>query len=92
MYALSFYGVSGALFYFGLVEIMGRYGLAGLFGLIAYTVVFIFAPLFLEPLRWISRSQAFSSIPNLLVYRFRDWAASPPWCWRCRACRSPRPS
>ena len=72
MYALSFYGVSGALFYFGLVEIMGRYGLAGLFGLIAYTVVFIFAPLFLEPLRWISRSQAFSSIPNLLVYRFRS--------------------
>lgn len=72
MYALSFYGVSGALFHFGLVEIMGRYGLAGLFGLIAYTVVFIFAPLFLEPLRWISRAQAFSSIPNLLVYRFRS--------------------
>ncbi|MCK9468712.1 MAG: ATP-binding protein [Porticoccaceae bacterium] len=70
--ALSFLGVSGVLFYYGLVEMMGRYGLAGLLGVISYTVVFIFAPLFIEPLRWISRSQAFSSIPDLLVYRFRS--------------------
>lgn len=70
--ALSFFGVSGVLFYFGLVEMMGRYGLAGLLGVMAYTIVFIFAPLFIEPLRWISRSHAFSSIPDLLVYRFRS--------------------
>ncbi|MCK9563262.1 MAG: hypothetical protein M0R02_11155, partial [Bacteroidales bacterium] len=70
--ALSFFGVSGVLFYFGLVEMIGRYGLAGLLGVMAYTIVFIFAPLFIEPLRWISRSQAFSSIPDLLVYRFRS--------------------
>lgn len=74
IYALSFYGVSGILFYFGLIEVMGRYGLAGLLGLMAYTVVFIFSPLFLEPLQWISRSQSFSSIPDLLVYRFRSTA------------------
>ncbi|MFA5493765.1 MAG: ATP-binding protein [Porticoccaceae bacterium] len=72
VYALSFYGVSGVLFYFGLVEVIGRYGLAGLLGLMAYTAVFICSPLFLEPLRWISRAQAFSSIPDLLVYRFRS--------------------
>lgn len=74
IYALSFYGVSGILFYFGLIEVMGRYGLAGLLGLMAYTVVFIFSPLFLEPLQWISRSQSFSSVPDLLVYRFRSTA------------------
>ncbi|MAT49685.1 MAG: hypothetical protein CMK32_00665 [Porticoccaceae bacterium] len=72
IYALSFYGVSGILFYSGVVELLGRFGYAGLLGVAAYTLLFIFSPLFLEPLRWITRSNAFSSIPDLMVYRFRS--------------------
>lgn len=71
VHGLSLFGASGLVFYFGTVEIAGRYGLAGLLGLLAYTVVFIFSPLFIDPLRWISRAFSFTSLPDLLVYRFR---------------------
>ncbi|MCK9503641.1 MAG: ATP-binding protein [Porticoccaceae bacterium] len=71
IFALSFMGVSGVLFFFGAVEIVGRYGVAGLIGLAAFGGIFIFSPLFIDPLRWISRSHAFATLPDLLVYRFR---------------------
>jgi PAS domain S-box-containing protein len=71
IFALSFMGVSGTLFFFGAVEIIGRYGVAGLMGLAAFGGIFIFSPLFIDPLRWISRSHAFATLPDLLVYRFR---------------------
>jgi PAS domain S-box-containing protein len=70
-YSLSLFGASGLVFYFGIVEIAGRYGLAGLLGLLAYTSIFVFSPLFLEPMRWITRAYSFSSLPEILVYRYR---------------------
>lgn len=71
LYALAFYGVSGVLFFYGAIELAGRYGLGGLLALLMYTTLFIFYPLFFEPLHWLSRSQALSTLPDLLVYRFR---------------------
>ncbi len=71
VYSLSLYGAGGALFYFGTVEMAGRYGLAGLLAFMIYAAIFIFSPLFLAPLGWISRSHSFASLPDLLIYRFR---------------------
>jgi len=76
VFALAFVGVSGVMFFFGAIELVGRYGISGLIGIFAFAGVFIFSPLFLEPLRWISRSHAFATLPDLLVYRFRNpWVA-----------------
>lgn len=72
VFALSFMGVSGVLTFFGTIELVGRYGIAGLFGLFAFVGVFILSPLFIDPLRWISRSFAFATLPDLFVYRFRN--------------------
>lgn len=72
IFALSFLGASGVVFFFGAIELVGRYGISGLIGLAAFTGIFIFSPLFLDPLRWISRSHAFATLPDLLVYRFRS--------------------
>lgn len=77
VYALSFLGVSGIIFFFGSIELVGRYGVAGLLGIFAYGGIFVLAPLFIEPLRWISHSHAFSSLPDLLAYRYRS-----PWATR----------
>ncbi len=75
-FALSFFGVGGILFFFGSIELVGRFGFAGLLGLFAFAGIFIFSPLFLEPLRWISCSHAFATLPDLLVYRYRHpWTA-----------------
>lgn len=71
IYSLALYAAGGAIFYFGTVEMAGRYGLAGLLAFLVYATIFIFSPLFLAPMRWISRSQSFTSLPDLLVYRFR---------------------
>ncbi len=71
-FALSFLGVTGVLFFFGSIELVGRYGVGGLTAIFAFSGLFILSPLFLDPIRWISRSHAFSTLPDLLVYRFRD--------------------
>ena len=73
-FALSFLGAGGVIFFFGTIELVGRYGIAGLIGLFAFSLPFVFSPLFLEPLRWMSRSNAFTTLPDLLIYRFRH-----PW-------------
>jgi PAS domain S-box-containing protein len=72
LFALSLLGVSGVILFYGSIELVGRYGVSGLIGLFAFSLPFIFSPLFLEPVRWLSRSHAFISLPDLLVYRFRN--------------------
>ncbi|MFA5631868.1 MAG: ATP-binding protein [Porticoccaceae bacterium] len=72
IFALSYLGASGVIFFFGAIEMVGRYGVSGLIGLAAFTGLFIFSPLFLDPMRWISRNHAFATLPDLLVYRFRS--------------------
>ena len=71
---MSLVSITGAFTYFGMVEMANRFGLSAILAFMSLTVVFILAPLFLEPLRWISKVSRFPSIADLLVYRFRTVA------------------
>ena len=71
-FSLAFLGATGVIFFFGSIELVGRYGVGGLIGIFAFSGLFILSPLFLEPIRWISRSHALATLPDMLVFRFRD--------------------
>ncbi|MCB1668387.1 MAG: GHKL domain-containing protein [Pseudomonadales bacterium] len=71
IHSLALVSITGVLTYFGMVEMAGRFGLSAILAFMSLTVAFILAPLFLEPLRWISHVNRFPSTADLLVYRFR---------------------
>lgn len=74
IYALGLLSVFGALGYFGLTEMAGRYGLSGLLGFMAFSVVFLFGPLVMRPLKWAAHTRRLSTLADLFCYRYRGAA------------------
>ena len=71
IHTLSLTSVIGVLGYFGMVEMAERFGSNAILAFMSLIVVFIFAPLFLQPMQWIAYANRFPSIADMLVYRFR---------------------
>ncbi len=70
-HSLALLAVPGALLFYGLPEMAGRYGLSALLGLMAFSLVFMFAPLVLKPMQWIGHQRRFPSLVDFLVFRYR---------------------
>ncbi|GIX31906.1 MAG: two-component sensor CbrA [Porticoccaceae bacterium] len=70
--ALAVVAATGVPFFFGAVELVGRYGFGGLVGIFAFAGAFILSPLFIDPIRWISRRHALATVPDLLAFRTRS--------------------
>ena len=75
--ALVTLGSLGALSYFGLPELLGRYGMAALFGLIAYTLVFLLGPLVMRPIHWAAQTRRLPTLADLFSYRYRSTTIGP---------------
>lgn len=70
-HSLAFLVVPGALLFYGLPEFAGRYGHSALLGLMAFSLVFVFAPLVLKPMQWIGYQRRFPSLVDFLAFRYR---------------------
>jgi signal transduction histidine kinase len=71
VYTLSLGVFAGGWSFFGMVGVAHRYGLGYLGYSIGVGALFLFAPLLLLPLHRISRRMQFTSIADLLAYRYR---------------------
>lgn len=70
-HSLALLAVPGVLLFYGLPELAGRYGHSALLGLMAFSLVFMFAPLVLKPMQWIGHQRRFPSLVDFLVFRYR---------------------
>lgn len=70
-HSLAILVVPGALLFYGLPEFAGRYGHSALLGLMAFSLVFVFAPLVLKPMQWIGYQRRFPSLVDFLAFRYR---------------------
>lgn len=70
-HSLAFLVVPGTLLFYGLPEFAGRYGHSALLGLMAFSLVFVFAPLVLKPMQWIGYQRRFPSLVDFLAFRYR---------------------
>ncbi|MGS2724205.1 ATP-binding protein [Porticoccus sp. GXU_MW_L64] len=75
--ALVTLGSLGALSYFGLPELAGRYGLEALFGLMAFTLVFLLGPLVMRPVHWAAQTRRLPTLADLFSYRYRSLYIGP---------------
>ncbi|MDM3872410.1 ATP-binding protein [Porticoccus sp. W117] len=75
--ALVTLGSLGALSYFGLPEMAGRYGLEALFGLMAFTLVFLLGPLVMRPVHWAAQTRRLPTLADLFSYRYRSTSIGP---------------
>ncbi len=64
----------GVLGYFGLTEMAGRYGLSALLGFMTFSILFLFGPLVMRPLKWAAHTRHLSTLADLFSYRYRGTA------------------
>ena len=75
--ALVTLGSLGALSYFGLTEMIGRYGLEALLAFMAFTLVFLFSPLVMRPVHWAAQTRRLPTLADLFSYRYRSRTIGP---------------
>ena len=63
---------TGVLLAMGSVEMAGRYGYTVILGLIAYSLIFVFAPLIFSPIRRLNQLIRFATPVDFLTFRFRS--------------------
>jgi signal transduction histidine kinase/Na+/proline symporter len=70
--ALGLLSGTGVLLAMGSIEMAGRYGYTVILGLIAYSLVFVFAPLIFSPIRRLNQLIRFATPVDFLTFRFRS--------------------
>ena len=75
--ALATLGSLGALSYFGLTEMAGRYGLGALLAFMAFSLVFLFSPLVMRPIQWAAQTRQLPTLADLFSYRYRSAHIGP---------------
>ena len=62
---------NGVLLASGGVELAGRYGQGALLALMAFTLIYIFAPLVLYPFRRLTQITSFATVIDFIAFRYR---------------------
>lgn len=75
--SLLLFGGLGAIMFFGLPEMGGRFGFSAVLAIIVFSVLFLFGPMVIRPLQWAAHDRQLTTFSDLFSYRYRGKIIGP---------------